>query len=452
MRKMKDSGIEWIGDIPKDWSITKIKFLLSNENDSLKVGPFGSQLSGSDFVAEGYWVYSQRVVLDKNFEHNSMLVTKEKFDTMSAFRVREKDILITTRGTIGKICRVPKKFSEGILHPCIIKFRIDEQKYCYKLLELIFNHSGILQKQLNYLSNATTIEVIYSGILKNLQIPFPPLDEQKKIADFLDEKCSEIDSIRSDIQKQIDILNDYKKSVITEAVTGRLEERTGFRSTDERREKKWKDSRIPRIGKIPVEWGTSRIKYVCSVIGSGTTPSSGNVLYYEGSENWIQSGDLYKKKYITETEKTVTDYAVSTISALHKYKADFIVIAMYGASIGNVAISKIDACVNQACCVIKPNSKVNFNYLYYTLINDKDIMLDMSIGGTQPNISQAKILELPVLLPPLSEQKAIADYLDEKCSAIDATIADKQRQLETLDEYKKSLIFEYVTGKKEVPT
>ena len=122
---------------------------------------------------------------------------------------------------------------------------------------------------------------------------------------------------------------------------------------------------------------------------------------------------------------------------------------MYGASIGNVAISKIDACVNQACCVIKPNSKVNFNYLYYTLINDKDIMLDMSIGGTQPNISQAKILELPVLLPPLSEQKAIVDYLDEKCSEINATIADKQRQLETLDEYKKSLIFEYVTGKKE---
>ena len=205
-----------------------------------------------------------------------------------------------------------------------------------------------------------------------------------------------------------------------------------------------KDSGIVRLGLMPKEWSASRVKYIYSVIGSGTTPSSGNTLYYDGTENWIQSGDLCKRKYVTNTEKTVTDFAVSTISALHKYKADFIVIAMYGASIGNVAISKIDACVNQACCVIKPNSKVNFNYLYYTLVNDKDIMLDMSIGGTQPNISQAKILELPVFLPPLAEQKKIADFLDEKCGEIDSIRSDVQRETEILNDYKKSVITEAV--------
>ena len=209
--------------------------------------------------------------------------------------------------------------------------------------------------------------------------------------------------------------------------------------------RKMKDSGIVRLGLMPKEWSASRVKYIYSVIGSGTTPSSGNTLYYDGTENWIQSGDLYKRKYVTNTEKTVTDFAVSTISALHKYKADFIVIAMYGASIGNVAISKIDACVNQACCVIKPNSKVSFNYLYYTLVNDKDIMLDMSIGGTQPNISQAKILELPVFLPPLAEQQRIADFLDEKCSEIDSIRSDIQKQIDILNDYKKSVITEAVT-------
>ena len=209
--------------------------------------------------------------------------------------------------------------------------------------------------------------------------------------------------------------------------------------------RKMKDSGIVRLGLMPKEWSASRVKYIYSVIGSGTTPSSGNTLYYDGTENWIQSGDLYKRKYVTNTEKTVSDFAVSTISALHKYKADFIVIAMYGASIGNVAISKIDACVNQACCVIKPNSKVNFNYLYYTLVNDKDIMLDMSIGGTQPNISQAKILELPVFLPPLAEQQRIADFLDEKCGEIDSIRTDVQREIEILNDYKKSVITEAVT-------
>lgn len=206
-----------------------------------------------------------------------------------------------------------------------------------------------------------------------------------------------------------------------------------------------KDSGIVRLGLMPEKWIASRVKYIYSAIGSGTTPSSGNSQYYDGSENWIQSGDLYKTKYVIKTEKTVTDFAVSTISALHKYKADFVIIAMYGASIGNVAISKIDACVNQACCVIKPNSKMDFNYLYYTLVNDKDIMLDMSIGGTQPNISQAKILELPVFLPPIDEQKKIADFLDEKCGEIDSIRSDIQKQIDILNDYKKSVITEAVT-------
>ena len=430
MRKMKDSGIDWIGMIPYHWTCCKQKYLITLVN--------GRAYKDDEFEEDGKY----KILRVGNLFTNPVWYTSS-LELEPKKYCQDGDLLYSWSMSYAPVIwHGEKVIYEYHIWKTILSEKINKMFAYYYLISL----TNALQAEVH----ETTMGFITMGVMNNAYIAFPTVDEQKKIADFLDEKCGEIDSIKADMLRQIELLNDYKKSVITEAVTGRLEERTGFRSTDERREKKWKDSRIPRIGKIPVEWGTSRIKYVCSVIGSGTTPSSGNVLYYEGSENWIQSGDLYKKKYITETEKTVTDYAVSTISALHKYKADFIVIAMYGASIGNVAISKIDACVNQACCVIKPNSKVNFNYLYYTLINDKDIMLDMSIGGTQPNISQAKILELPVLLPPLSEQKAIADYLDEKCSEIDATIADKQRQLETLDEYKKSLIFEYVTGKKEV--
>ena len=209
--------------------------------------------------------------------------------------------------------------------------------------------------------------------------------------------------------------------------------------------RKMKDSGIVRLGQIPEHWAASRIKYLYSVIGSGTTPQSGNMMYYDGEKHWIQSGDLYKTKYIVDTEKKITEFAEKTISALKLYKADFIVVAMYGASIGNVSISKIDACVNQACCVIKPNERVDFNYLYYSLVNDKDIMLDMSIGGTQPNISQAKILEIPVMLPPLPEQTKIADFLDAKCADIDQIRTDVEKQIEILTDYKKSVITEAVT-------
>lgn len=207
-----------------------------------------------------------------------------------------------------------------------------------------------------------------------------------------------------------------------------------------------KDSGIERIGKVPVDWLISRAKHICSEIGSGTTPSSGKEINYEnGNYYWIQSGDLYKTKYIVDTEKKLTDLAVNTFSALKEYKADFLVVAMYGASIGNVSITKIDARTNQACCAIKPKDVIDFLYLYYVLCADKDIMLDMSIGGTQPNISQAKILELPIPMPSKDEQIKIASYLEKKCAECDMLISDIQQQIETLEHYKRSVITEAVT-------
>ena len=207
-----------------------------------------------------------------------------------------------------------------------------------------------------------------------------------------------------------------------------------------------KDSGIARLGIIPLDWVTPRIKHIFSEIGSGTTPTSGKEYYYDnGIYYWIQSGDLYKTKYIYDTEKKLTERAIWTFSALKEYKSDFLVIAMYGASIGNVSISKINARTNQACCAIKPKEFVDLEFLYYALCTDKDIMLDMSIGGTQPNISQAKILELPIPLPSIIEQRHISSFLDTKCSEIDSLVLNIQSQIETLEEYKRSVIIETVT-------
>ena len=126
-------------------------------------------------------------------------------------------------------------------------------------------------------------------------------------------------------------------------------------------------------------------------------------------------------------------------------------MAMYGASVGNTAFSKIDACCNQACCCIKNNESFNLKFMFYWLDFAQIDFLGRAIGGTQPNISQDKIKNQYIVKPSLEEQQQIADYLDSKCSEIDAIIADKKRQLDILADYKKSLIYEYVTGKKEVP-
>ncbi|GHU99399.1 restriction endonuclease S subunit [Spirochaetia bacterium] len=208
---------------------------------------------------------------------------------------------------------------------------------------------------------------------------------------------------------------------------------------------KMKPSGIEWIGDIPDGWDVSKIKYSSAIIGSGTTPDSTNSDYYDGNLFWIQSGDLYQNISIKDTEKKINHRAVKENPALKCFTKDFIVIAMYGASVGNCSISHIDAYVNQACCCIKPSENMNLSYLFYFLEISKEEMLRKSIGGAQPNISQMIIKNLFVLNPPLSEQQAIALFLDERCEKIDGIIADMEQQIEVLKQYKTSLITKTVT-------
>lgn len=206
-----------------------------------------------------------------------------------------------------------------------------------------------------------------------------------------------------------------------------------------------KDSGIEWIGNIPATWERCKIKNVISSIGSGTTPTSSNIDYYNSEDIcWIQSGDLYKTSYISNTAVSLSAKALH-LSALQIYAAPFIVVAMYGASVGNIAISTIDACSNQACCCIKPDNNNDLKFMYYWLSMCKIDFLSQSIGGGQPNISQSKIKNQFYYRPQLSEQKVITNFLDSKCSEIDAISADIQKEIETLEQYKRSVITEAVT-------
>ena len=208
---------------------------------------------------------------------------------------------------------------------------------------------------------------------------------------------------------------------------------------------KMKPSGIDWIGDIPNEWDITKVKYRTSQIGSGTTPDSGNPLYYEdGCFPWIQSGDLYNADYIRDTEKKITELAVADFNALTWYEKEFVVVAMYGASVGNIAISQISSYTNQACCVLKAKDD-DLRYLFYFLSAGKENMLQMAFGGTQPNISQAIIKNLPYLDVSHNEQQAIADFLGKECAQIDSIAADLEKQIALLQQYKKSLITETVT-------
>ena len=207
-----------------------------------------------------------------------------------------------------------------------------------------------------------------------------------------------------------------------------------------------KNSCIPWIGMIPSTWQKIKVKQSGVKTGSGTTPKSEISRYYGGSIPWIQSGDLYGTDRITSTSKTVTGDALAEYSALKTYKKPFIVLAMYGASVGNIAISDIDACVNQACCVILPDTSNDISFLKYWLMYCKSDFIKQSVGSGQPNISQDKILNQVYVKPSISEQNAIAYYLDSHCSAIDSAISKHQQIIEKLEEYRKAVITQAVTN------
>nr|WP_314691464.1 restriction endonuclease subunit S [uncultured Haemophilus sp.] len=215
---MKMSGVEWLGDVPAHWEVKRLKFLITE----LRVGPFGSAIKISDYVQDGKPLYNQRTVLDNSFANNSIFLTDEKYKELNSFQTKSGDFLLTTRGTIGKVAIVPQNAEPGIIHPCLIRFKIDENLFQPKLLKSIFNETDFFKKQLDLQSNATTIDVIYSNSLKELFLTLPPRDEQAVIADYLDQETTKIDRLCDTVNQTIGRLKEYRTALITQAVTGKI--------------------------------------------------------------------------------------------------------------------------------------------------------------------------------------------------------------------------------------
>ncbi|MFI3235689.1 restriction endonuclease subunit S [Streptococcus suis] len=219
---LKESGVDWIGQIPEGWGVKRLKNILSDEKDNMKVGPFGSALSGNDIKSLGKkWVYNQRTVLDNNFITTDSFIDDTKWEELKSFSVKAGDVLLTTRGTIGKIAIVPENNQVGIIHPCLIRFRLNEGMLSGELLKYIFNDTDLVKNQLHYLSNSTTIDVIYSYNLKNIFLPVIPESVQNKITDFLKREIARINQMIAIKKEQIENINKQRQTLIYDVVTGK---------------------------------------------------------------------------------------------------------------------------------------------------------------------------------------------------------------------------------------
>jgi len=409
-REMKNSNVKWVGEIPQDWNITKLKLLINESNSG-------------EVIDKSYWNSGQELLY--SCSKNPIASNFQNFPDKK--RTMEGDLLLTRNATPYVFAPEKDSIYTNVVQRIKLNSNVNPIYIKYILLRASDNIKGF----------GDIIESFNMEVWGDTYCTIPPLQKQQCIVTYLDKKVSVINNIITEITLSIEEYKRYKQSVITEAVTKGLNPNVEM-----------KDSGIEWIGELPKDWSLRKINSVFNTIGSGTTPKTNAFQYYDGNYHWIQSGDI-NGSIINNTKKRVTGLALNNISTLKLYKPNFIVVAMYGASIANVSISNIEACVNQACCVLSEPTH-NLKYAFYCIKASKDYFITLASGGTQPNISQETIKQIRIPIPFLQEQEQIARYLDKKCSDIDNIITQKQQLLTEIEAYKKSLIHECVTGKREL--
>ena len=221
----KDSGMAWLGTIPAHWQIIPLKFAVRQRPGAIKTGPFGSQLLSSEMTDGEIKVYNQRNVIDQDFESGDNYINKVKYEELKAFTVFPGDILLTTRGTIGRCAILPENAETGILHPCLMRIQPDSKLLLAKYLAVIIQDSYLLRTQLFLMSDATTIDVVYSDTMKQVVIPFPPMEEQENIINYIDYQANHLDALIAHNQSVIEKLQEYRTALISAAVTGKIDVR-----------------------------------------------------------------------------------------------------------------------------------------------------------------------------------------------------------------------------------
>lgn len=418
MREMKDSGISWVGEIPKEWTIMPLYCFYSERKNKNIFGAENNLLSLS---------YGKVIRKDINTSEGLLPSNYNGYNIVEA-----GDIIIrpTDLQNDKRSLRTGLSKERGIITSAYIALKpkngINSRFYhyllhTYDILKVFYNMGNGVRQGLNYDEFAKLM--VYS----------PSDTEQQRIAEFLDRECGKIDGLKADIQSQIDTLEQYKRSVITEAVTHGLNPSAPM-----------KDSGINYISEHPIHWSLRRLKYILN---------ERNERSVTGTEELL-SVSLYKG-VIPSTEMTNrTMQADSLIGYKRVHKGD-LVFNKLNPGMARFGCSDYDGITSPDFAVYIVNENYcNAKFLQYLLKTDfyveKIKSVSMGVGDGFTRLYSNQLYEFFVALPPRDEVSIIINYLDNKCAEIERIIADKKTQIETLDGYKKSLIYEYVTGKKEV--
>ena len=413
----KDSGIEWLGEVPAHWDVKQLKYLVTC-------------LDGQRIPLNGVERYSKQGSVPYWGANKIMdYVDEAIFD--------EELVLLGEDGApffdVGK----PVAFhSSGPVWPN--------------------NHIHVLRpgdsawvKSIVYGLNATnyidfvegsTRDKLTQSRMMSIPLAWPPHDERNHIDSFLDHETARIDALVEEQQRLIELLKEKRQAVISHAVTKGLDPDVPM-----------KDSGVEWLGEVPAHWKIPKITQGFSRIGSGTTPPSNEKNWYEGgSIPWVTSSEL-RERIVSETKKSITQEALERFTSLQIHPPGSLAIAMYGATIGRLGILGVSATCNQACCMLSGSREIRTDFAFYWLFAFRDVIISLyATGGGQPNINQETIANLRLPVPSFEEQSAICSYLDAEVGDIEALLQECSAVIDLLQERRSALISAAVTGKIDV--
>ena len=433
-RKMKDSGIEWIGEIPEGWEITRLKYLAD----------FEPTCDTSYLTDESKITYTpMECVKNGGFENRSALYGNLSH-TLTPFQNGDIAMAKVTpcfeNGNIAIMNNLFSGFGLGSSELFIFRPKSISTRYFFYWLQ----NKAFVARACSTMTGTGGLKRISPSFIRNCPVHYPSTDEQAKISDYLDAKCSETDVLLSKTRTSIEEYKKLKQAVITQAVT------KGVRG-----EREMKDSGVEWIGEIPVEWSITKIKSGVTKIGSGKTPSGGAETYTDSGVIFLRSQNVYDCTLNLESPTYISPEVDATMKSTRVFPDD-VLLNITGGSIGRCSIVPKTlglANVNQHVCIIRTNSLIFLpKYMEYFWVSTLGhLAIDLyQTGGNREGMSADAIRNTPIPYAPLKEQKEIAVYLDAKCTEIDGLIAKKEQLVKELESYKKSLIYEVVTGKREV--
>ena len=410
MRATKDSGFEWIGIIPSEWGLSRIGQVYRLRN---------TKVSDTDYpplsVTNRGIVPQLDTAAKTNAHDDRKLVKKGDFainsrsDRRGSCGISDYDGSVSLINTIlAPLNEMNPGYYDWLFHT--VQFGDEFYKFGHGIVDDLWT-TGWQE-------------------MKKITIPTPPLSEQKRIADFLDAKCAEIDALTADIQTQIDTLEQHKRSVITETVTKGLDPNAEM-----------KDSGVQWIGNMPAHWNVIRGKYILHYMQKPVREDDGVITCFRDGEVTLRSNR--REDGFTMSDKEIGYQGIDV--------GDLVVHGMDGFA-GSIGISDSRGKASPVLNVLDTDQCKRYIMYYLRSMAYSDVFLALATGirVRSCDLRWNKLAELSYPVPPLNEQNAIVKHIDSVLSKADAVIADKKAQLATLDEYKKSLIFEYVTGKKEV--